>query len=159
MTPLNYTKKVLKEFQHPTNIGEIKNPDGHGMVGNPSCGDVMEVFLRIRNNKIIDIKAKTFGCIAAIATTSVLTKMVKGRTVEQAMRIKKEDIIKKLGAMPPIKIHCSLLGLNALHKAIEDYKKKKKEEKNNEQEKKNRREKNRREATPGAKRKTKRNVK
>jgi len=126
MSHLNYTKKVLEEFQHPSNMGEIKNPDGHGIVGNPTCGDVMEVFLRIKDNKIIDIKAKTFGCIAAIATTSVLTKMVKGKTLEQAMKIKKDDIIKKFGKMPPIKIHCSVLGLNALHKAIEDYKKKRK---------------------------------
>ena len=126
MSHLNYNKKVLKEFQSPSNMGEIKNPDGHGIVGNPTCGDVMEVFLKIKDNKIVDIKAKTFGCIAAIATTSVLTKMVKGKTVEQAMKITKQDIIKKFGEMPPIKIHCSVLGLNALHKAVEDYKKKNK---------------------------------
>jgi len=130
MSHLNYTKKVLEEFQHPSNMGEIKNPDGHGMVGNPTCGDVMEVFLRIKDNKIIDIKAKTFGCIAAIATTSVLTKMVKGKTLEQAMKIKKEGIIKKFGKMPPVKIHCSVLGLNALHKAMENYKKKNKRKNN-----------------------------
>ncbi|KYK27068.1 iron-sulfur cluster assembly scaffold protein [Euryarchaeota archaeon SM23-78] len=126
MSHLNYTKKVIEEFKHPSNIGEIKNPDGHGIVGNPTCGDMMEIFLRIKNNKIIDIKAKTFGCIAAIATTSVMTKMVKGKTVEQAKKITKQDIIKRFGKMPPVKIHCSVLGLNALHKAIEDYEKKKK---------------------------------
>jgi nitrogen fixation NifU-like protein len=123
---LNYNKKVLKEFQNPSNMGEIKNPDGRGIVGNPTCGDVMEVFLKIKEGKIVDIKAKTFGCIAAIATTSVLTKLVKGKTVEQAMKITKQDIIKKFGEMPPIKVHCSVLGLDALHKAIEDYKKKNK---------------------------------
>lgn len=126
MSHLNYNKKVLKEFQHPCNMGDIPCPDGHGKVGNPACGDIMEVFLKIKNNKIIDIKAKTFGCVAAIATTSMLTKMVKGKTLDQAMKITKKDIIKAFGDMPPIKEHCSLLGLDALHQAIDDYKKKNK---------------------------------
>ena len=126
MGHLNYNKKVIEEFKNPSNMGEIKNPDGHGIVGNPTCGDVMEIFLKIKNNKIVDIKAKTFGCIAAIATTSVMTKLVKGKTIEQAKKLKKEDIIKKFGEMPPIKIHCSVLGMDALHKAIEDYERKKK---------------------------------
>ena len=126
MGHLNYNKKVIEEFKNPSNMGEIKNPDGHGIVGNPTCGDVMEIFLKIKNNKIVDIKAKTFGCIAAIATTSVMTKLVKGKTIEQAKKLKKEDIINKFGEMPPIKIHCSVLGMDALHKAIEDYERKKK---------------------------------
>lgn len=125
MGHLNYNKKILKEFQKPSNMGEIKNPDGHGIVGNPTCGDVMEIFLKIKNNKIVDIKAKTFGCVAAIATTSVMTKLAKGKTIEQAMKITKKDIIKKFGDMPVIKQHCSILGLESLHKAIEDYQKKK----------------------------------
>lgn len=124
MTHLNYNKKVLKEFQHPSNMGKINNPDGYGIVGNPTCGDMMEIFLKVKNNRITQIKAKTFGCVAAIATTSVLTKLVKGKTIEQAEKVTKEEIIKQFGEMPPIKVHCSILGLDALHKAIEDYRKK-----------------------------------
>ncbi len=124
MSHLDYTRKVLKEFKNPSNIGEIKNPDGYGRVGNPTCGDIMEVFLKVKNNKIVDIKAKTFGCVAAIATTSILTKLVKGKTIDKAMKITKDDIVKTLGDLPPIKYHCSILGIEALHKAIEDYKKK-----------------------------------
>ncbi|MBN2053184.1 iron-sulfur cluster assembly scaffold protein [Candidatus Woesearchaeota archaeon] len=122
---LDYNKKVLKEFQSPSNMGSIENPDGHGIVGNPTCGDIMEVFLKIKNGRIADIKAKTFGCVAAIATTSVMTKLVKGKTIEEAEKVTKNDIIKKFGEMPPIKVHCSILGMEALHKAIDDYKKKK----------------------------------
>ncbi|MBW2990493.1 iron-sulfur cluster assembly scaffold protein [Candidatus Woesearchaeota archaeon] len=124
MSHLNYNKKVIEEFKNPSNMGEIKNPDGHGIVGNPTCGDMMEIFLRVKDGKIVDIKAKTFGCVAAIATTSVMTKLVKGKTIEQAKKLKKEDIINKFGEMPPIKVHCSVLGMEALHKAIEDYEKK-----------------------------------
>jgi len=123
---LDYNKKVLKEFKHPSNMGSIEKPDGHGQVGNPTCGDIMEVFLKIKNNKIVEIKAKTFGCVAAIATTSVLTKLAKGKTVEEADKITKDDIVKYLGGVPPIKYHCSILGMEALHKAIEDYRKKQK---------------------------------
>ncbi len=128
MSHLNYSKKVIEEFKNPSNMGEIKNPDGHGIVGNPTCGDMMEIFLKVKNGRIVDIKAKTFGCVAAIATTSVMTKLVKGKTIDQAMKITKDDIIKKFGHMPPIKIHCSILGMDALHKAIEDYKKRKRAE-------------------------------
>lgn len=124
MGHLDYNKKVLREFQHPSNIGSIKNADGHGQVGNPTCGDIMEVFLKVKNGKITDIKAKTFGCVAAIATTSTLTKLVKGKTVDEAFKVTKDDIVKTLGGVPPIKYHCSILGIEALHKAIEDYKKK-----------------------------------
>lgn len=123
---LEYNKKVINEFQHPSNMGELKNPDGHGIVGNPTCGDMMEIFLKIKNDKIVDIKAKTFGCVAAIATTSMMTKMVKGKTIEEAKKIKKEDIIKRFGEMPPIKVHCSVLGLEALNAAIKDYEQRKK---------------------------------
>ena len=124
MGHLNYNKKVLEEFTNPQNMGEIKNPDGYGIEGNQACGDIMEIFLKIEDDKIKDIKAKTFGCVAAIATTSMLTQMVKGKNVDDAMEITKKEIIKEFGDMPPIKEHCSLLGLDALHKAIEDYKKK-----------------------------------
>jgi nitrogen fixation NifU-like protein len=124
MSNLDYNKKVLKEFQNPSNMGNISNPDGHGQVGNPTCGDIMEVFLKVKKGKIVDIKAKTFGCVAAIATTSMLTKLVKGKTVDEALKVTKDDIVKSLGGMPPIKYHCSILGVEALHKAIGDYKKK-----------------------------------
>jgi nitrogen fixation NifU-like protein len=123
---LDYNRKVIREFQHPSNMGTIKNADGHGIVGNPTCGDVMEVFLKVKNNKITDVKAKTFGCVAAIATTSTMTKLVKGKTIEEAEKITKDDIVKSLGDLPPLKYHCSILGIDALKKAIEDYKKRKK---------------------------------
>jgi nitrogen fixation protein NifU and related proteins len=121
---LGYSKKVIKEFQNPSNIGEIKCADGHGKVGNPSCGDIMEVFLKVKDGKIVDIKAKTFGCVAAIATTSMMTKIVKGKTLEEAEKVNKDDIVKALGNLPPIKYHCSILGIDALKRAIEDYKQK-----------------------------------
>ena len=121
MSYLNYNKKVLKEFEKPSNIGSITNPDGHGKVGNPKCGDVMEIFIKVKNNKITDVKARTFGCVAAIATTSVMTKLVKGKTLDQAKKLTKQKIIDYFGEMPPVKVHCSLLGIQALHKAIEDY--------------------------------------
>lgn len=119
---LGYNKKVIKEFQHPSNMGEIKNADGHGRVGNPACGDIMEVFLKVKDGKIADVKAKTFGCVAAIATTSMMTKLVKGKTLEAAEKITKDDIVKALGDLPPLKYHCSILGIDALKRAIKDYK-------------------------------------
>ncbi|MBN2458787.1 iron-sulfur cluster assembly scaffold protein [Candidatus Woesearchaeota archaeon] len=125
MAYLNYNKKVIKEFKSPSNMGELKNPDGHGMVGNPTCGDVMEIFLKVKGGRIADIRAKTFGCVAAIATTSVMTKLVKGKTIADAKKLTKQEIIKQFGEMPPIKIHCSVLGLEALHAAIKDYEEKK----------------------------------
>ena len=124
MSHIDYNKKVINEFKNPSNMGEIKKPDGHGIVGNPTCGDMMEIFLKVKNNKIIDIKAKTFGCVAAIATTSVMTKLVKGKTIAQAKKLTKKEIIKKFGSMPPVKVHCSVLGIKALHEAIKDYEKK-----------------------------------
>lgn len=125
---LDYNNKVLKEFQNPSNIGIIKDCNGHGRVGNPACGDIMEVFLKVKDGKIVDIKAKTFGCVAAIATTSMMTKLVKGRTVEEAEKITKDEIVKALGELPPIKLHCSMLGIDALKRAIKDYKEKRSEE-------------------------------
>jgi len=121
---LSYNKKVIKEFQSPSNMGEIKNPDGHGKVGNPNCGDIMEVFLKVKDDRIVDVKAKTFGCVAAIATTSMMTKLVKGKSVDEAEKITKDDIVKALGDLPPLKYHCSILGIDALKRAIEDYRKK-----------------------------------
>jgi len=125
-----YSKKVMDHFMHPHNMGEIKNADGIGKVGNPVCGDVMKVSIKVgkKNGKEIikDIKFKTFGCAAAIATSSMTTDLAKGKTLENAMKITREDVAAGLEGLPPIKLHCSNLAADALHAAIEDYKKKKK---------------------------------
>lgn len=126
-----YTKKVIQYFKDPKNMGRIKNPDGLGKVGNPVCGDVMWLYLRIGKDKkgreiIKDIKFETFGCVAAIATSSVITDLAKGKTLEKAMKIDRKEIIKSLGGLPPIKIHCSVLAASALAEAIYDYFSKKK---------------------------------
>jgi len=121
-----YSKKLLDHFFHPKNMGKIKNPDGIGVAGNPICGDVLKLYIKIKENKIADIKFETLGCAAAIAVSSVLTEMVKGKTIDEALKIKNEDIVKELGGIPPQKIHCSLLGEEALKKAIKDWQSKKK---------------------------------
>ncbi len=118
-----YSKKILNRFQNPKFAGEIKNPDAVGEVGNVKCGDIMKLFLKIKDNKITDIKFKTYGCVAAIASTDVLCELVKGKSLEQALKITSKDIVKKMGAVPSIKLHCSVLAQNALKKAIEKYKK------------------------------------
>jgi len=127
-----YSKKVMDYFKKPKNIGEIKNADGIGKVGNPQCGDIMHVYIKVGKNKkgkeiLKDIKVKTFGCIAAIATSSIITEMAKGKTLDEALKITKMDIAKKLGGLPPIKMHCSVLSAQGLKEAIEDYMKKKME--------------------------------
>ncbi len=137
---LNYNKKVMNLFMHPKNMGEIKNADGIGRVGNPVCGDIMWVYIKIGKNKnkkefIKDIKFKTFGCAAAIATSSMITQVAKGKTLEDAKKIKYEKVVKSLGGLPPIKIHCSHLATKALNKAIENYKSKKMVEKEKKTEK------------------------
>ena len=124
-----YSKKVMDIFREPCNMGEIKDADGVGKVGNPMCGDVMEVFIKAGKNKkgediIKDIKVKTFGCVAAIVTSSILTDLVKGKTFEEAKKVGKDDIIKKIDGLPPQKVHCSVLAHEALANAIEDYEKK-----------------------------------
>lgn len=121
-----YSKKVIDHFLHPQNFGEIKNADGKGQVGNIVCGDMMNLYLKIgKNNKgeevIKDIKFQTYGCAAAIATSSVITTLAKGKTIDQALALKKDDIVKSLGGLPPIKIHCSILAIDALYEAIYDY--------------------------------------
>lgn len=121
-----YTEKVKDHFFHPRNVGEIKNADGIGKVGNPVCGDVMVIYIKIKDEKIFDIKFKTFGCTAAIATSSVLTEMVKGKTIEEALKITREDVANELGGLPAIKMHCSNLAADALHEAIKDYRNKQK---------------------------------
>ncbi|MEA2038137.1 MAG: iron-sulfur cluster assembly scaffold protein [Nanoarchaeota archaeon] len=126
-----YTEKVMENFRHPHNLKEIKDADGIGKIGNPTCGDVMWVFIKVGKNsegkKIIeDIGVKTFGCVAAIASSSVTTDLVKGKTIEEAKNISKDDILKGLGDLPPVKVHCSVLAQDGLKKAIQDYEDKKK---------------------------------
>ncbi len=124
-----YTEKVMEIFRNPCNIGEIKDADGHGKVGNAKCGDIMELFIKVgKNDKgkeiIEEIKVKTFGCVAAIAASSILTELAKGKTLEEAKNIGKKEITESLGGLPLQKIHCSILSHEALKKAIEDYEKK-----------------------------------
>lgn len=126
-----YTKKVMEHFEHPHNMGDIKNPDGVGKVGNPVCGDVMQIQIKVGRNKkyqefIEDIKFKTFGCAAAISTSSMITDLAKGKTLEEAYKIEKADVSKALGGLPPIKEHCSNLSTDGLRKAIDDYRSKSK---------------------------------
>jgi len=119
-----YSEKVMDHFTNPRNVGEIPDADGVGTEGNPVCGDVMKIFIKIDNGKIIDAKFKTFGCGAAIAVSSMITEMVKGKTLNEALNISKEVVADALGGLPPQKMHCSNVGADALHKAINDYKKK-----------------------------------
>jgi len=123
MTDL-YTEKVFDHFRNPRNMGEIKNADGIGKVGNPKCGDVMVIYIKVKDDKIIDIKFKTFGCTAAIASSSIATELVKGKTLEEALNLTRDDVAKELGGLPAVKMHCSNLAADALREAIKDYKKK-----------------------------------
>jgi nitrogen fixation NifU-like protein len=116
-----YSDKVMDHFRNPRNVGEIENPDGTGHVGNPICGDVMELYIRVKNGVIADAKFKTFGCGAAIATSSMVTEMVIGKSIEEALEISNHAVAEALGGLPPIKMHCSLLAEEALRSAINDY--------------------------------------
>ena len=140
-----YTQKVMETFKNPHNFGRMKNPDGIGKIGNPVCGDVMHLYIKVvkrepasakasasvkttagqagvaKEDVIKDIKFETFGCVAAIATSSIITDLIKGKTIKEAMKIKKDDIVRSLGGLPKIKYHCSVLAIDALHKAVEDY--------------------------------------
>lgn len=120
-----YNEKVMEVFQNPKNVGEIENADGVGMVGNEVCGDIMQIFLKVENDIIVDAKFKTFGCAAAIATSSTATEMVKGLHVDEALKITNKKVVEVLGGLPPQKLHCSVLAEEAIAKAIEDYKNKK----------------------------------
>lgn len=120
-----YSEKVMKHFMKPKNVGDIKNPDGIGKVGNPVCGDIMEIYIKVEDNRIKDIKFKTFGCGAAIATSSMTTELAKGRTLDEALKLTRDDVAKELDGLPPVKMHCSNLAADALHDAIKDYLKKK----------------------------------
>ena len=119
-----YSDKVMDHFTNPRNVGEIEDASGIGNVGNPVCGDIMKVFIKVEDNVITDIKFKTFGCGAAIATSSMVTEMAKGKTVEEALKISRKDVAEELDGLPPQKMHCSNLAADALHDAIRDYKSK-----------------------------------
>ncbi len=121
-----YSEKVMDHFQNPRNLGQIKDADGIGEVGNPVCGDLMTFYIKVKDNKLEDVKFNTFGCGAAIAVSSMVSEMAKGKTIEDALNITNELVAKELGGLPPNKMHCSNLGADALHKAIENYLKKQK---------------------------------
>jgi nitrogen fixation NifU-like protein len=116
-----YSKTVMDHFMNPRNVGEIENPDGVGEVGNPVCGDIMKIFLKIEDNRITDAKFKTFGCGAAIASSSMATELIKGKTLEEAWEVTNKAVAEALEGLPPIKMHCSVLAEEGIHKAINDY--------------------------------------
>ena len=119
-----YSEKVMDHFTNPRNVGEMEDADGIGEEGNPVCGDAMKIFIKVKDNVITDLKFKTFGCASAIAVSSMVTEMAKGMTIDEAMKITKGSLADALDGLPPQKMHCSNLGADALHKAIEDYKSK-----------------------------------
>jgi len=121
MAGISYSKRVMDHFMNPRNVGEIESPDGYGKVGNPVCGDLMEIFIKVKEDRVEDIKFRTFGCASAIAVSSMVTEMAKGMRLEEAMKITRDDVADELGGLPPQKMHCSNLGADALHAAIEDY--------------------------------------
>ena len=121
-----YSEKVMEHFMNPRNVGEIENPDGVGEEGNPVCGDMMTFHIKVKDNRLEDVKFKTFGCGAAIAVSSIVSEMAKGKTLEEAMKITPRSVADELEGLPKNKFHCSNLGAQALHKAIEDYLSKKK---------------------------------
>ncbi len=116
-----YSKKVMEHFTKPQNVGKIEDYDGIGIVGNPKCGDTMEITIKVKDDKIEDIKFRTFGCASAIATSSVTTVMAKGMTLDEAMKLTRNEVAEELDGLPPHKMHCSNLAADALHKAIENY--------------------------------------
>jgi len=116
-----YSDKVMEHYQNPRNVGEIEDADGVGVVGNPVCGDIMKITIKVRDGRIEDVKFKTFGCGAAIATSSMVTELVKGKTLEEALQVTNQDVAEALDGLPPIKMHCSLLAEEAIRAAIEDY--------------------------------------
>jgi nitrogen fixation NifU-like protein len=119
-----YTEKVMEHFKNPRNVGEIPDADGIGTVGNPVCGDLMTIYIKVVDNRLADIKFKTFGCGSAIATSSMITELAKGKTLEEGLKITRANVADELGGLPAVKMHCSNLAADALHAAIEDYYKK-----------------------------------
>ena len=124
MGDLSYSDKVMDHFVHPRNVGEIPDASGVGNVGNPICGDVMRMYIKVENNVIVDAKFKTFGCGAAVATSSMVTEMVKGKTISEALKISNKAVAEALGGLPAVKLHCSVLAEQALRAALADYYKK-----------------------------------
>jgi nitrogen fixation NifU-like protein len=124
-----YTDKVMEHFRNPRNMGEIPNADGVGTVGNPVCGDLMTMYIKVKDDHIEDVKFKTYGCGAAIATSSMTTELAKGKTLDEAMKITRASVADSLGGLPKVKMHCSNLAADALHAAIEDYREKTKKRK------------------------------
>ena len=122
---LKYSEKVMDHFMNPRNVGQIDSADGEGTVGNPICGDLMTFYIKVNSGRLSDVKFKTFGCGAAIAVSSMVSEMAKGKTLDEAMKITNKRVAAELGGLPKNKLHCSNLGADALHKAIEDYRNKK----------------------------------
>lgn len=120
-----YSDKVLDHFENPRNVGEIENADGIGTVGNPVCGDVMKMYIKVENDIITDVKFKTFGCASAIATSSMATEMIKGKSIKEALKLSNKAVAEALDGLPPVKMHCSVLAEEAIKAAIEDYQNKK----------------------------------
>jgi nitrogen fixation NifU-like protein len=120
----NYSEKVMDHFMNPRNVGEIKNPDGVGEVGNPRCGDIMRMYIKVKDDVITDVKFLTFGCGAAVATSSMITELIKGKNLDEALDISNKEVAESLGGLPPVKMHCSNLAQQAVSAAIEDYRKK-----------------------------------
>ncbi|MEE4310452.1 MAG: Fe-S cluster assembly scaffold protein NifU [candidate division KSB1 bacterium] len=120
-----YSEKVMDHFMNPRNVGEIEDPDGIGTVGNPSCGDIMQMYIKVKDDVIVDAKFKTFGCGAAIATSSMATELIKGKKIDEALEITNEQVTQELGGLPKVKRHCSVLAEQALQSALDDYYKKK----------------------------------
>ena len=116
-----YTQKVMDAFQNPKNVGEIENYDGMGMIGSEACGDIMQVFIKVKDGVIEDAKFKTFGCAAAIATSSTATEMIKGMTVDEALKLTNQQVVEELGGLPAQKLHCSVLAEEAIKAAVNDY--------------------------------------
>jgi nitrogen fixation NifU-like protein len=125
MASVGYSKKVMEHFMNPRNVGTIEDPDGFGKVGNPVCGDLMEMFIKVKDDIITDVRFKTFGCGSAIATSSMVTELAKGMRVDEAMKITRDDVATELDGLPPQKMHCSNLAADALHAAIKDYERRK----------------------------------
>ncbi len=123
-----YNEKIMDHFQNPRNVGELEDADGVGTVGNPSCGDIMTIYIKVKDDVISDIKFKTFGCGAAIASSSYTTELVKGKKIDEVLKFTRRNVSNGLGGLPPIKMHCSNLALDALREAIEDYRSKQKKD-------------------------------
>ncbi|MBR1779008.1 MAG: Fe-S cluster assembly scaffold protein NifU [Clostridia bacterium] len=118
---MNYSDKVMDHFSNPRNVGEIKDADGIGEVGNPKCGDIMKMYIKVADDRIIDVKFKTFGCGAAIATSSMATELIKGKTIKEALNLTNKAVMEALDGLPPVKVHCSVLAEQAIKSAIADY--------------------------------------